>query len=173
MLGATSTSLQRGSRLSGFHALLPLTTLGALCCTIALGHHSVISVYDDQLRFTAAVEVRTFELIDPHPLIFVEISDIPGDEQIEGVAVGQTWTLELDNARELRLLGFDRETFVPGDRLVVAVDPSRHSRYRENTLYVRGIEHPRAGFIYIHNVRELISIESAEDELANHLHRVL
>jgi hypothetical protein len=147
-------------------------TIISLWATIALGHHSVIGVYDDQQRFTVEVEVRNFELIDPHPLIFVEITGIPGGQEIDGIAIGQTWTLEMDNARELRALGFNRETFVPGDRIVVAVDPSRHTRYRENTLYLRGVEHRRESFIYIHNVRQLIPVESMEDSLSQHLHKV-
>jgi len=172
MLGATLYSYQCGSRFAGFRTLFLVPALIGSWSTITLGHHSVIGVYDDQRRFTAVVEVRTFELIDPHPLIFVEISDIPSGQEVDGIAVGQTWTLELDNARELRALGFNRETFVPGDQLVVAVDPSRHTRYRENTLYVRGVEHLRAGFIYIHNLRELIAVESPDDNLAKYLHRV-
>lgn len=172
MLGASMFSYESASRRTGLRSLAFVSALIWLSSTVALGHHSVIGVYDDQRRFTAAVEVKTFDLIDPHPLIFVEISGFPNGDEPTGIAVGQTWTLELDNARELRLLGFDRETFVPGDRLVVAVDPSRHTRYRENTLYVRGAAHPRAGFIYIHNLRELIAVESSDDNLDKFLHLV-
>ena len=138
----------------------------------APGHHSVIGVYDDQKRFTIEVEVRRFELISPHPLIFVEVIDIPNGQVIDGIAVGQTWTLEMDNVRELTALGFDNETFVPGDKIIVAVDPSRHTRYRENTLYLRAAEHQRERFVYIHNVRQLFPIDTAEDNLSMHLHKV-
>jgi hypothetical protein len=143
-----------------------------LWATAALSHHSVIGIYDDEKRFTAEVEVRNFELANPHPLIFVEITDIPSGQVVEGIAVGQTWTLEMDNLRELTALGFDRRTFIPGDQLVVAVDPSRHTRYRENTLYIRAIEHPREGFVYLHNVRELVSVDAAGNNLSKYLHRI-
>jgi hypothetical protein len=172
MPGATFHFSQRGSRRTGFRALVSALTITSLWSAVALGHHSVNGIYDDQQRFTVEVEVRSFELIDPHPLIWVELADIPGQQELDGIEIGQTWTLEMDNARELRALGFNRETFVPGDRLVVAVDPSRHSRYRENTLYLRGIEHRRQRFIYIHNLRQLIPVESADDRLAKYLHRV-
>ena len=172
MHGASSYSYQCASRFAGLRTLVLVPAIIWLWSSIALGHHSVIGVYDDQRRFTIAVEVRTFELIDPHPLIFVEITEITGGQDTNGFELGQTWTLEMDNARELRALDFNRETFLPGDRLIVAVDPSRHTRYRENTLYLRGAEHPRAGFIYIHNLRELIPIESPDDNLAKYLHRV-
>ncbi len=172
MLGALLISSERVSRSIGLRALFFAPMLFLPWGSSVLGHHSVISIYDDQRRFTVEVVVREFELIDPHPLILVEITSIPGGRAIDGIAVGQTWTLEMDNARELRALGFDAETFVPGDGLVVAVDPSRHTRYRENTLYLRGAEHPRSSFIYIHNLRRLIPVESMQDTLANHLHRV-
>ena len=138
----------------------------------ALGHHNVIGVYDDQKRFTVEVEVREFELINPHPLILVQIIDIPDGQATDGIETGQTWTLEMDNLRELTALGIHSETFIPGDRILVALDPSRHTRYRENTLYLRAFEHRREGFIYIHNVRQLFPIDSAEERLSKHLHKI-
>ena len=148
-------------------------TVILLWSVTALGHHSVIGIYDDQKRFTVEVEVREFELISPHPLIFVEITDIPDGQVIDGIAIGQTWTIEMDNRRELTALGFNDETFIAGDQLIVAVDPSRHTRYRENTLYLRAAEHKREGFVYLHNVRQLFPIDTAEDNLSRHLHRVV
>ena len=138
----------------------------------ALGHHNVIGVYDDRKRFTAEVEVREFALVNPHPLILVQIVDIPAGQVIDGIEIGQTWTLEMDNLRELTALGINSETFIPGDRILVALDPSRHTRYRENTLYLRAFEHQREGFIYIHNVRQLFPIDSAEGSLSQHLHKI-
>ncbi len=148
-------------------------TVNLLWSVTALGHHSVIGIYDDQKRFTIEVEVRKFELVNPHPLILVEITDIPEGQVIDGITVGQTWTLEMDNRRELTALGINSETFIPGDQILVAVDPSRHTRYRENTLYLRAAEHKREGFVYLHNVRQLFPIDTAEDNLSRHLHRVV
>ncbi len=148
-------------------------TVILLWSVTALGHHSVIGIYDDQKRFTIEVEVRKFELVNPPPLILVEITDIPEGQVIDGITVGQTWTLEMDNRRELTALGINSETFIPGDQILVAVDPSRHTRYRENTLYLRAAEHKREGFVYLHNVRQLFPIDTAEDNLSRHLHRVV
>jgi len=148
------------------------TTVILLWSFTAPGHHSVIGVYDDQQRFTVHVEVKKFELVNPHPLIFVEIIGIPEGQAINAVGLGQTWTLEMDNTRELTALGIDNETFLPGDEILVAVDPSRHTRYRENTLYLRAVEHPREGFVYIHNVRQLFPMDTAEENLSKHLHKV-
>jgi hypothetical protein len=148
------------------------TSVILLLSVTALGHHSVMGIYDDQKRFIIEAEVTKFELINPHPLILIEITDIPGGDAVDGVSVGQTWTLEMDNKRELTALGINAETFVPGDKLLVAVDPSRHSLYRETTLYLRAVEHRRQGFVYLHNVRQLYPIEGEEENLSRHLHRV-
>jgi hypothetical protein len=78
----------------------------------------------------------------------------------------------MDNMRELTALGINSETFIPGDLILVAVDPSRNTRYRENTLYLRAVEHQRKGFVYIHNVRQLFPIDTAEDNLSRHLDKV-
>ena len=138
----------------------------------ALGHHSVNGIYDNQKRFIIEVEVKDFALINPHPLILVEITDIPDGQVIDGIAVGQTWTLEMDNTRELTALGIDKETFIPGDQLLIVVDPSRDSLYRETTLYLRAVEHRREGFVYVHNVRQLFPTDSSEDNLSKHLHMI-
>ena len=143
-----------------------------LCCATAQGHHWVRDVYDDQKRVTLEVEVIQFKLINPHPHILVEITGIRDGQVNDGIAIGQTRTLEMDNKRELTALGFDNETFIPGDQILVAVDPSRDTLYRENTLYLRAVEHRREGFVYIHNVRQLFPIESAEDNLSKHLHKI-
>ena len=138
----------------------------------ALGHHWVSDIYDDQKRFILEVEVSKFALINPHPHMIVEITGIPEGQSIDGIEIGQTWTIEMDNKWELTALGFNNKTFIPGDQIVVAVDPGRQTLYRENTLYLRAAEHQREGFVYVHNVRQLFPIDAAEDNLSKYLHRV-
>lgn len=137
----------------------------ALCLTLfsaapSFSHHAVTSVYDASKRVVIEVEVYEFGLVHPHPLMLIEILAIAEDQQVEeSIEVGQVWTLEMDNLWELTDLGLNANTFVPGDTLRVAVDPSRHEEYRKNTMYLRAIEHQRLGIIYIHNVRELFNID--------------
>lgn len=138
----------------------------------AHGHHWVRDVYDSTQRFIVKVEVRKFQLINPHPLMQVEITDIRGGQLPDGVVLGQTWTLEMDNKRELTALGFHDETFVPGDQILVAVDPLHDTNYRRNTLYMRAVEHQREGFVYLHNVRRLFPVETAGESLSRHLDRI-
>jgi hypothetical protein len=151
-----------------------LATLTAtlLCCSFVQAHHWVGDIYDASRRVILEVEVKQFRLINPHPHLFIEITDIPDEQEVDFVAIGQTWTLELDNKRELTALGFHNETFIPGDKLLVAVDPSHNTLYRKNTLYLRAVEHRREGFVYLHNVRQLYPIDAEADNLSRHLHKV-
>lgn len=138
----------------------------------ALGHHWVRDVYDGEKRVVIAAEVKKFELIYPHPMMLIEITDVPEGQTVHDLMAGQTWTLEMDNRRELTALGIHAETFIPGDQIRVAVDPSFNTSYRDNTLYLRALEHPREGFVYVHNVRQLFSIDAAEDNLSKHLQKI-
>lgn len=138
----------------------------------ALGHHWVRDIYDGEKRLIIAAEVKKFQLIYPHPMMLVEITDVAEGQGPHELAPGQTWTLEMDNRRELTALGIHTETFMPGDQVRVAVDPSFNTSYRNNTLYLRAIEHPREGFVYVHNVRQLFSMEAAEDNLSKHLQKI-
>ena len=133
------------------------------------GHHWVRDIYDEEKRVIVEVEVKKFALVNPHPFLFVEITGIPEGQVSNGLEIGQTWTLEMDNLRELVELGINKETFIPGDQVLVAVDPSRNELYRKNTLYLRAVEHQREGFVYVHNVRQLFPIDSGEENLSKHL----
>jgi len=152
--------------------VLVAVVLAAASFSGAYAHHWVGDVYDARQRFIAEVEVKTFELINPHPLMFVEIVSLANPANAPGVEVGQTWTLEMDNRRELTALGFSEETFESGEQIRVAVDPSRNSQYRENTMYLRAFEHPRSGFIYVHNVRRLFPIDAEGDSLSTYLEQI-
>lgn len=143
-----------------------------LWCAAAQAHHWVIDIYNENERFVAEVEVKKFSLINPHPVMFVEIVGIPSEKEVDGIEVGQTWSIELDNRRELVELGFNRETFIPGDKILVAVDPSYNTAYRKNTLYLRAVEHQRESFVYVHNVRQLYPADPDGGSLAKHLDEV-
>jgi hypothetical protein len=132
----------------------------------------VSDVYDKDRRVVIEVVVEEFAFINPHPVLTVEISELPDPAATGGVAVGQSITLEMDNRRELVALGFRATTFSPGDRLIIAVDPSRDSRFRRNALYLRALAHPREQFVYLHNVRTLYPIEDNDRPLARYLDQV-
>lgn len=138
----------------------------------AFSHHWVRDIYDGEKRLIIDAEVKKFQLVYPHPVMLIEITDVPAGQEVYDLAKGQTWTLEMDNRRELTALGIHAETFIPGDQIRVVVDPSFDTSYRDNTLYMRAVEHPREGFVYLHNVRQLFPIDAEEDSLLKHLQKI-
>jgi hypothetical protein len=102
-----------------------------------LAHHSISSVYDGSRRATIEGSVAEFQLINPHPFLFVDVAN----------ARGQTdrWRLEMDNRFELVAIGVTAQTFKAGDRVVVT---GSLARTQPHSLYVRRLDRPADGFWY-------------------------
>ena len=75
-------------------------------------HHSISSIYDSSRKVTIDGSVTQFQLINPHPFLFIEVKDAHGTTQ--------QWQLEMDNRSELAAIGVNATTFKPGDRIVVS-----------------------------------------------------
>ncbi|HEY7442880.1 MAG TPA: DUF6152 family protein [Vicinamibacterales bacterium] len=106
--------------------------------TVAMpAHHSISSVYDGSRRVTIEGIVSEFQLINPHPFLFVEVAN----------AKGQTdrWRLEMDNRFELVAIGVTAHTFKAGDRVVVT---GSLARAQAHGLYIRRLDRPADGFWY-------------------------
>src|SRR5687767_12336487 len=92
---------------------------GLLACAAAIalggvtahGHHSIGSVYDSRRQVTVEGVVSQFELINPHPFLWIDVTDRAG--------TAQRWRLEMDNRSELVGIGVNANTWMPGDRVVV------------------------------------------------------
>jgi hypothetical protein len=117
---------------------IPLWALGiAVYAAPIFAHHSIAGVYDTRRQMTIEATVAQFHFVNPHPILTVRIGD--------GGAGAQVWQLEMDNRRELTGIGMGEDTLKPGDRVVVAGNPSRNEAHR---LYVRRLDRPADGFIY-------------------------
>ena len=94
----------------------------ALAAAIALGtpsaraHQSIYSIYDRTRPATLEGTVAEFQLINPHPFLFIDVADASG--------AAQRWRLEMDNRTELADIGVTAATFKPGDRVVVSGAPA-------------------------------------------------
>lgn len=117
--------------------MLPLAVAIAAGGMIAQAHHSISSVYDSSRRETIEGIVAQFQLINPHPFLFVDVTDATGK--------AQQWRLELDNRHELVAIGMTADTFKPGDRVVVT---GSRARAQSLGLYVRRLDRPADGFWY-------------------------
>ena len=103
----------------------------------AAAHHSISNIYDASRRVTLDGSVTQFQLINPHPFLFIEVKDGNG-----GV---QQWRLEMDNRSELAAIGVTAATFKPGDRVVVS---GSLARAQPESLYLLRLDRPADGFRY-------------------------
>ena len=104
---------------------------------VAEAHHSISSVYDSSRRVTVDGVVAEFQLINPHPFLFIDVRDRAG--------TSQRWRLELDNRGELAAIGVTGSTFTAGDRVVVS---GSLSRSQPQSLYLLRLDRPSDGFWY-------------------------
>ena len=111
----------------------------------AQAHHSIAAYFDQTKGVIIEVEIIDFRFINPHPYM----AAFPlGNADIQ-------LDLEMDNRWELEALGFTNETFLAGDKLRITANPSPYS---STDFYIIAIEHPRLGFRYEANVRELFEL---------------
>jgi hypothetical protein len=100
-------------------------------------HHSLTSVYDNSRKVTLDGSVTQFQLINPHPFLFIEVKDANGTTQ--------QWQLEMDNRHELAAIGVTATTFKPGERVVVS---GSLARAQPRSLYLWRLDRPADGFWY-------------------------
>jgi len=99
-------------------------------------HHSVAGAYDTRRELAVDGTVVEFRFVNPHPFMTLEVKTSGGV---------QRWKLEMDNRFELAEVGMTRDTFKPGERIIVRGNPA----YGEpQTLYIVALERPADGFRY-------------------------
>jgi hypothetical protein len=109
----------------------------AIGATAVHAHHSISSVYDSSRQVTIEGSVAQFQLVNPHPFLFIDVKD--------GAGEAQRWRLEMDNRGELAAIGVTANTFKPGDRVVVTGSLARTDAQR---LYLLRLDRPVDGFWY-------------------------
>lgn len=109
----------------------------------AEAHHAIGADFDPTTYITVEALVKEFRFVNPHPYVTVDVNHDDG-QTVE-------WRLLLDDRWELVEDGFSRSTLQPGDELVVTGMPSRR---QSEHLYVRSIERPADGFLYVEDEGE-------------------
>ena len=118
--------------------LAPILTLAvALAVSPVQGHHSVIGMYNPEMKVTLTGVVAEFHFVGPHPYV---VLDADPDE-----TGSWRWRLEFDSRRELASVGVTENTFRPGDELVVTGDYARDGTEK---MYVRELHRPEDGLLY-------------------------
>jgi hypothetical protein len=105
--------------------------------TATHAHHSISSVYDSSRQVTIEGIVAEFNLVNPHPFLFIDVKGRTGE--------AERWQLEMDNRRELVSIGVTPSTFKPGDLVVVTGSLARRSGQK---LYLLRLDRRADGFWY-------------------------
>jgi hypothetical protein len=94
-----------------------LMATGVLLCAPPMQAHHAQEPFYDQSRFVEISGVVTrFEFVNPHPHLFVEVTDDAGNK-VE-------WALQFRNRTNMIKRGWSIETARPGDRLTATGHPS-------------------------------------------------
>jgi len=103
-------------KLSFIFALILTLAIGAVS---AFAHHSVAALYDANKTVKIEGKLISFSFRSPHSSIIVEAPDSKGNMI--------RWDVAWNAARELANTGINRETFKPGDVVVITGNPGRKS----------------------------------------------
>lgn len=98
-----------------------LITLGFLAiCLPAFGHHGTAGVYDYRYRITTKATVKEYIWANPHVQIYFTLKNDKGEEQ--------TWGVETVSPGNALANGWNKNTFKPGDQLLVSFVPAKNDR---------------------------------------------
>ena len=99
-----------------FMALLLSVGLLTICGTV-MAHHASAAYADKPMEFKN-VAITKFSWINPHTLIYFDAKDAKGNVV--------SWTCETAAPQALRLIGWSKESFTPGDVVTVTLYPAKN-----------------------------------------------
>ena len=109
----------------------------ALCDLRLQAHHSIFQIYDSSRQATLEGVVADFQLVNPHPFLFIDVADEAGTPK--------RWQLEMDNRGELAAVGVTATTFKRGERVIVRGSLARRDA---QSMYLLRLDRPADGFWY-------------------------
>ena len=83
-------------------------------------HHSISGAYDTNRQVNLQGVVNEFHFVNPHPFVTLDVTDNGRNRE--------QWRLEMDNRSELSDVGMTKESFRPGDRIIVTGHPRHLSK---------------------------------------------
>ena len=104
---------------------LPAAAL-SLMTSLAAAHHSQ-AIYDNDQIVTIEGVVTDYRWTNPHTYLYVETQSDSGDTVVQAIE-GQVTAI-------MRRLGWDSDTFAPGDHVIVQAHPSRDPKRMMALLY--------------------------------------
>ena len=97
-------------------ALLLSVGLLTICGTV-MAHHASAAYADKPMEFKN-VTITKFSWINPHSLIYFDAKDANGNVV--------NWTCETAAPQALRLIGWTKESFAPGDVVTITLNPAKN-----------------------------------------------
>lgn len=88
-----------------------------LCGATAYAHHSVVALYDQSKTVKVEGRLLSLSFRSPHSVVIIESKDAQGKVQ--------RWEVAWNAASSLAAQGITRESFKPGDQVVVTGNPGR------------------------------------------------
>jgi len=111
------------------------TGLGAILlvmitATAAISHHAFSPVYDDQRVITVTGVVTQFKFVNPHAMMFMDVTDSSGKLT--------KWTVEFAGRLNLSNVGWTEESIKSGERVTVTGNPTHTGSER---MFFRKLVH--------------------------------
>src|SRR5262249_31601233 len=100
------------------------------CQTAAMAHHAFSPVYDDQRVVSVTGVVTQFRFINPHAMMFMDVTDASGKVT--------KWTVEFAGRLNLSNVGWTAESIKSGERVTVTGNPTHTGSDR---LFFRKLIH--------------------------------
>ena len=99
-------------------------------------HHSFAAYYYENQSITVEGELIQFEYKSPHAWVRIQGKDERGETQ--------TFSAEWSNPNRLKQQGVTKDTFKPGDRLILTGSPGRNPENHQ--LHLKSIQRPSDGW---------------------------
>jgi len=86
------------------------------CATTAMSHHSFAAVYDDSKLLTVSGVVTEFKFVNPHALMYMDVTDASGKVT--------KWVVEFAGRLNLSNVGWTADSIKSGERVTVTGNPT-------------------------------------------------
>ena len=93
-----------------------------VCVAVASAHHAFSPVYDDKRVITVAGVVTQFKFMNPHAMMFMDVTD-PSGKVVK-------WAVEFAGRLNLSNVGWTADSIKSGERVTVTGNPSRTGSQR-------------------------------------------
>jgi hypothetical protein len=87
-----------------------------IIATTVLSHHAFSPVYDDQRSITVTGVVTQFKFVNPHAMMFMDVTD--------GSGRVTKWTVEFAGRLNLSNVGWTEQSIKSGERVTVTGNPT-------------------------------------------------